>query len=57
MKIRALIAALLLAATTAHAEGKLVVYNWAEYIPEAYWKILKKKPGLKSSIPPMKITR
>ena len=47
MKIRALIAALLLAATTAHAEGKLVVYNWAEYIPEGVLEDFEKETGIK----------
>ena len=47
MKIRALIAALLLAATTVHAEGKLVVYNWAEYIPEGVLEDFEKETGIK----------
>ncbi|UOG91488.1 MAG: extracellular solute-binding protein [Candidatus Thiothrix sulfatifontis] len=38
---------LLLAATTLHAEEKLVVYNWAEYIPETALEEFEKETGIK----------
>ncbi|WMP17657.1 extracellular solute-binding protein [Thiothrix lacustris] len=47
-KIPALLAAVLMAATTAlHAEEKLVVYNWAEYIPESTLADFTKETGIK----------
>ncbi|MDQ5769316.1 extracellular solute-binding protein [Thiothrix subterranea] len=38
---------LLLAATALHAEEKLVVYNWAEYIPETALEEFEKETGIK----------
>lgn len=38
---------LLLTATALHAEEKLVVYNWAEYIPEAALEEFEKETGIK----------
>lgn len=38
---------LLLAASALHAEEKLVVYNWAEYIPEAALEEFEKETGIK----------
>ena len=39
-------AALLLASTALHAEEKLVVYNWAEYIPESAVADFEKETGI-----------
>ena len=48
MKIRALVAALLLGvAGIVHAEEKVVVYNWAEYIPEGILDDFTKETGIK----------
>ncbi|MDD5393707.1 MAG: extracellular solute-binding protein [Thiothrix sp.] len=48
MKIPALIAALLMSAACAlHAEEKVVVYNWAEYIPESTLQDFEKETGIK----------
>lgn len=48
MKTSSLIAALLMVAATAlHAEEKLVVYNWAEYIPESTLEDFEKETGIK----------
>lgn len=48
MKSTSLFAALLLVAASAlHAEEKLVVYNWAEYIPEAALEEFEKETGIK----------
>jgi spermidine/putrescine transport system substrate-binding protein len=48
MKIPVLIAALLMVATNAlHAEEKLVVYNWAEYIPDGVLQDFEKETGIK----------
>ncbi|QQZ30364.1 extracellular solute-binding protein [Thiothrix subterranea] len=38
---------LLLTATALHAEEKLVVYNWAEYIPETALEEFEKETGIK----------
>ncbi len=47
-KIPALLAAVLMALTTGlHAEEKLVVYNWAEYIPESTIEDFEKETGIK----------
>lgn len=37
----------LLAATVAHAEEKVVVYNWAEYIPESTLEAFTQETGVK----------
>lgn len=47
-KIPAVLAAVLMAlATTLHAEEKLVVYNWAEYIPASTVADFEKETGIK----------
>lgn len=40
-------ALLLLASTAAHADGKVVVYNWAEYIPDGVLEDFEKETGIK----------
>lgn len=40
-------ALLLLASTAAHADGKVVVYNWAEYIPDSTLEDFEKETGIK----------
>lgn len=47
MKTALLSAALLLFTGLAHAEGKVVVYNWAEYIPEGVLEAFEKETGIK----------
>jgi len=48
MKSTSLLATLLLLTATAlHAEEKLVVYNWAEYIPETALEEFEKETGIK----------
>lgn len=48
MKLTSLLATALLLATTAlHAEEKLVVYNWAEYIPDGVLEAFEKETGIK----------
>ena len=48
MKIHALVAALLFGvAGIVHAEEKVVVYNWAEYIPEGILDDFTKETGIK----------
>lgn len=47
MKKTLLGAALLLFTGLAYAEGKVVVYNWAEYIPEGVLEAFEKDTGIK----------
>lgn len=46
MKMRSLLAALLAFAVSAHAAEKVVVYNWAEYIPDGVLDEFTKETGI-----------
>lgn len=46
MNMRSLLAVLLLAAASSHAAEKVVVYNWAEYIPEGVLDEFTEETGI-----------